>query len=345
MRWLRGQASDRGATAILVAITMVVLASFTALAIDGGALWSDKKQLQNGADAGSLAIAQSCAKGDCGAYTTTADEYAKANKLDANAAGEVTTLDTSAGTVTVRDFSTRSLWFAPVLGINTADVAAAATAKWRTMTSGTVLPLALSLCSFYQQSGTVMGDPGESGTEMVLYYKTSSSATTAITSDNASTMCVPPANMAANDVSGGFGWLGVDPITCEAAVSAGGTVPVSPGLAPPSCFDPTKLQNAIVQVPVFSDCNRATTGVDKGQCTNGNNGKYQIYGLASFLVTGYCFSPNTEEWNVGGNCTSAKDSPQGPRIVGKFVGFASLDSSSTNPPGPDMGTDQVALIQ
>ncbi|WP_232233112.1 Tad domain-containing protein, partial [Sedimentibacter sp. B4] len=48
--------------------------------MDLGGAYSEHQQLQNGADAGALAIAQSCALGDC---VDSSDKYAKANKLDA----------------------------------------------------------------------------------------------------------------------------------------------------------------------------------------------------------------------------------------------------------------------
>ena len=57
---------ERGAVAIIVALVMVVLLGFAAIAVDISAMWAEKRQLQNGADAGALAIAQDCAKGACG---------------------------------------------------------------------------------------------------------------------------------------------------------------------------------------------------------------------------------------------------------------------------------------
>ena len=54
---------ERGAAAVLVAFSMVVLLGFAALAVDVGAMYAEKTQLQNGADATALAIAGDCAKG------------------------------------------------------------------------------------------------------------------------------------------------------------------------------------------------------------------------------------------------------------------------------------------
>ena len=50
--------SDRGATAILIAISMLVLMGFAAIAIDSGVLFSDRRQQQSAADTGALAAIQ-----------------------------------------------------------------------------------------------------------------------------------------------------------------------------------------------------------------------------------------------------------------------------------------------
>ena len=70
---------ERGATAVVLALLMVVMVGFTALAVDVGALRWDQKQLQNGADAAALAVANDCAKGKCGDQQTTASGLANAN--------------------------------------------------------------------------------------------------------------------------------------------------------------------------------------------------------------------------------------------------------------------------
>jgi len=82
MRRLR---NEDGAVAVIVTILAVVLFAFGAFAIDISNLWSERRQLQNGADGASLAIAQSCAAGDCNAgegYQALAAQYADDNALD-----------------------------------------------------------------------------------------------------------------------------------------------------------------------------------------------------------------------------------------------------------------------
>ena len=74
---------DAGATIVFVAVILVALLALTAFAVDFGRMWEERRQLQNGADAAALAIAEDCARGLCdGSY----DEYATAEiYVDANA--------------------------------------------------------------------------------------------------------------------------------------------------------------------------------------------------------------------------------------------------------------------
>ena len=63
-RLIRGRGQERGAVAVIVALVvgMFVLTGVAALAIDAGSLYNQRRVVQNGADAASLALAQICAK-------------------------------------------------------------------------------------------------------------------------------------------------------------------------------------------------------------------------------------------------------------------------------------------
>ena len=81
---------DEGAVLITVALMMTVLLGVGALVIDLGALYVEKRELQNGADAAALAIAQGCAAGDCGAPGAIAQQYVNLNARDGvSGVGEV----------------------------------------------------------------------------------------------------------------------------------------------------------------------------------------------------------------------------------------------------------------
>jgi Flp pilus assembly protein TadG len=57
---------ERGAIGVVVALLMIPLMGFAAIAIDVSAMYAERPQLQNGADAAALAIAQDCAVDSCG---------------------------------------------------------------------------------------------------------------------------------------------------------------------------------------------------------------------------------------------------------------------------------------
>lgn len=289
-RLIRPASRQRGATAVIVAISMMAMLGFAAVAIDLGGAYSEHQQLQNGADAGALAIAQSCALGDC---VDSSDKYAKANKLDGQATGQVVGAITS--TVTVETSGVRKNWFGAVIGIPTSTLTARATAEWGWPSGGATLPLTFSWCAFYEATGG-WDDEGKplSDTEAAIHVIEKS--------------CTPPAH---NEVPGGFGWL--TGINCSATVLAGNWVLTDPGNdGSTSCkdFDWTTLQSKTVLVPIFDQF----TG-------SGSNAMYQIKGLAAFTITGYCFSQDAK-WNVT-KCPADK------QIKGHFSNYVDLSGDYT----------------
>ena len=76
---MRRMRDDSGAVAVIVAVLAVAVFGFAALAIDVGALYSERRQLQNGADAAALSVAQGCAEGACATAITDAQAYVTAN--------------------------------------------------------------------------------------------------------------------------------------------------------------------------------------------------------------------------------------------------------------------------
>jgi Flp pilus assembly protein TadG len=120
-------AEDQGAVAVIVALMMTVLLGFVAISVDVGSLYSERRQLQNGADAAALALA--CHRGTPTAMTTTATGYLTANVQDGRAAATVTTTTDGQVTVTAESRNAQGtaalpLSFAPALGIGSAVVSA-----------------------------------------------------------------------------------------------------------------------------------------------------------------------------------------------------------------------------
>jgi Flp pilus assembly protein TadG len=71
---------ERGAVGVLIGVLLGggVLLGIGALVIDVGFLYSDRASLQNGADAGAIAVAETCVAGTCD--TNLAQSYATANQ-------------------------------------------------------------------------------------------------------------------------------------------------------------------------------------------------------------------------------------------------------------------------
>ena len=76
----RADDRERGATAILVAVSLLVLIGFAAIAVDSGIAYADRRQQQSAADVGALAALQfakySLPTTNCGALSVLADRAA-----------------------------------------------------------------------------------------------------------------------------------------------------------------------------------------------------------------------------------------------------------------------------
>jgi Flp pilus assembly protein TadG len=273
---LRGSDPERGATAVVVALLLVPLLGFAAIAVDVGALYAERARLQTAADAAALAVARDCALGDCGDAQATATELVTANAGQAEA--DEPELGTNPSTVTVTGNSPMEHWFAPIIGHDATVVSATATVAWGAPGGGTAaLPLIFSECEWLAQTGG--GLPSTTVERTILFPKTSS---TGCTGSNG--LFVP----------GGFGWLTTGGGTCKATSKAGGNVDSEPGNNPSqgcTTGDFTALQGRTVLLPIFDRYG-----------SSGSNAWYHVKGYAAFHITGYYFAGQFD-WNspCGGN--------------------------------------------
>ncbi len=346
MRWLsrymenalpaEGKAdNERGAATIMVAGLMVVLLGFAALVVDVGALYFEKAQLQNGADAAALAIATDCAGGHCGNSTATGTQFADSNAND-NTSGAVVSFP-SGTTVKVvtnsQDTSGQSgfgLFFARALGIDSATVGATAEASWGAPSKATTLPWTASECVFKKylsptqlasltSTGSFSGDPIP--THILLRYDT-----------NAPTV---PGCAAQNGYQpGGFGWL-VTNSGCSTDISVNATVNGQPGNHFPNAATCNTVLAHIMDQPALIPLFSNATG-------NGSNARYTLIGFAAFKVTGYKFSGSGAVLDPAapgctGNCRG---------LQGYFERFVSLDEGMTvSGTTPNYGASVVTLIE
>ena len=278
MQWLsRRLRSERGASAVLIGILLVPLLGFVAIAVDVGALYAERAQLQNGADAAALAIAKDCQDGVCTDPAGAAALYTNGNANDGAANVLAPTISMADKTVTVID-STRvastnagaiSHPFARFIGVDSTTVGAAATAQWGGPGSGKVLALALSWCEFQESLAT-------SGNHVTVRTDTNK-----ICKHTPSEEVIP----------GGFGWLD-NSSACMATINLSLNLDANKqlwvgsdpgGSVSTDCKSKLEsLKGTTVLVPIY-DRVRGT----------GTNAEYRIFAFAGFTITGWNF-PSTK---------------------------------------------------
>jgi hypothetical protein len=142
---------DSGATAVIVAIAILVIVGMLSIAADGGLLWAKYRRIRTANDAAALAAAYSCATGE-GLASAEAEGSSIAA---ANVADAVPILSgdypqgcvVEGGRVTVFFGGEQGLMFGPAIGISSPrPVAAQATATWGGAgAAANVAPLMLSM--------------------------------------------------------------------------------------------------------------------------------------------------------------------------------------------------------
>lgn len=315
---MHGLRDDRGAVGVMLALLMVPLIGFAALGVDVAATAAERQQLQIGADAGALAIAQDCARNNCQIPAITAQSLAIANSNDGEATATVTNplLTPLTGQVTVRNVGMREHWFAPILGTDESSITTQATAGWGSPSGGTaILPLAFSLCEFNAQTGG--GLP--SGTiERTIFF-----------SKDSGTTCAGPSG---NLVPGGFGWLDVNSGSCNASSAIDQILMTSTGVSVPSgcsTADFKAVQDQTVLLPIFDLYGES-----------GSNAWYRVYGYAAFVITGYHFV-GQYSWSNDGICKGSNRC-----IQGYFTQFVELSNAFQYGPGaPRLGSNVVVLTE
>jgi Flp pilus assembly protein TadG len=324
---------ERGAVSVVVALLLVALLGFGAIAVDVGMLYAERTQLRNGADAAAVAIAQKCAKNasdpDCSTTSTLARGLANGNANDGLSNIKSTALDKANRTVTVTVGAQEagkapnmvSLFLARALGLNSTEVNAPSTVRWGSPVKGTVVfPITVSICQVRGQTDVM---------QLLRLHGT-----------GANPGCFYGPSGAA--VEGGFGGLKQDPGQCGAVIdiaksTAGGDTGNN---APPNCeatlngwaADMNAGKDVIVLLPIFN----AVTGT-------GTNAVFGLTTFAAFKIAGW------KVGNTGLPYTFRNRSPDVPAafeckepcrgIIGTFVKHVSLASGYTlGPVNPDGAT-------
>ena len=343
---------DRGSTAVILAVSMSAIFGIGAVVVDMGTLLQERRVLQNGADAGALAVAEQCGVGACGDALTTAATYADANADDDNTSVEEicgsgvdgvsacavapTSVPAGASYVQVTTITDDGaggdevpFGFARIFGLDGMSVRARAVAAWGGPSAlVSALPVTISQCEYnaYTSSGTDLEDPppytsGYPTPEAVIYLHDTTGASPC------------PSGGSGADLPGGFGWLETT-TGCEAISSIDDWFDDSTGRPPPTSCTATlmaALVGTVVALPIFDQTNGLT----------GTNGEYHMSGYAAFYVTGYSI---VGQYKVQSLVTGSYPcSGQASCISGFFVNAPAPVSGSIG--GPSMGVTVVALVE
>ncbi len=288
---------DEGAVMVMVVLLMTVLLGVGALVLDLGAAFVEKRQLQNGADAAALAVAQDCAGGDCALSAGRAQQYANLNAKDGAAAidlvcgvgpglpacppGSGVPAGASGATGWVRvSTSTRTsdggdeidFVLSPVMDAAAgATVHASAAAAWGALGRASILPIIFSVCEWQAMGGSISAGTFPIGTSYIYLHGVGG------TKEPGVTRCTD--SPSGQDLSGGFGFLANT--ACVTTVAVGSWVGVEPGNSLPKGCNPDEWLNQEVLIAIY-DQERGT----------GNGGEYHVAGFAGFRLTAYKFQGN-----------------------------------------------------
>jgi Flp pilus assembly protein TadG len=345
MRWLSratASVSDRvrnesGAVIVFVAVALVVLLGMTAFVIDFGRIWQERRELQAGATAGVLAVAEDCARDLCDlAYNelATAELYADANAIDGAASVFSIDLDLTDQAVQVvtatentEGGDTMDMLFAGIVGFGTITVGADAAAAWGTPLQAATLPLIISDCEWRKD------EPG---------WPDGGSATLPDSGANLSSYPMATINLHEGpfvpedlctiqpglDLPGGFGWIDTSG-ACVSEVSEEAWIGADPGSSPPTSCIPADFADLLgkpIAIPYFSE----TQG-------GGNISGYRATALAAFVIAGYDFGgPYTGGSVSCGPATSC--------LTGWFVNYVSNAGAPGDLGGEDRGFTVIKLI-
>jgi hypothetical protein len=282
---------ERGAVAVLTATFAVVTVVLAALVVDIGAMHDERRQLQNGADAAALGLAQyiaeTCQSGappcPVPVLNGIAADLARGNALDDAADHVVEKIDYSKKLVTVRTTTRTSdgtilpyQFGQAFTGESGKTLKATATATWSGIGKAPVIPLTIGLCEWVNATseGTVFGTPTR-----ILFHGEED--------------CDGGKKKSGADLPGGFGWVtdnDADTGDCNVTPSVGGVVNVDTGRrgTPGSC-DLTALLGKDVLVPIYDQ-----------KSGGGSVGTYVTYGFAQFHLTSYYFTNSDKGTSVPG---------------------------------------------
>lgn len=168
---LANPASDRGVASALIALLIAAFLGLSALVIDVGSAWEERRELVTATDAAALAAVQDYVAGSTGDCDLVAADYLSRNNPESALVDCVHTGPTSSrpGRVTVTASSRVEFTFAPIVGVNEHIVTSSTTTSYdeASIISGGLRPF--GLCIHGLAALTPAIDPGN-GVHYRIYY-------------------------------------------------------------------------------------------------------------------------------------------------------------------------------
>lgn len=349
---------DRGAIGVLVAVLIGggVLLGMGAMVIDVGRLYQNRAELQNGADAGALAVAKACVQATANCTTANAQSLAGgyASQNASQLTGDTAGVDQPCGYggpgagLGGCTGGTGALYSCPQdpVGVNYVDV------NTHTQLPGnsTLLPpvfaellLGKSGYAGSEVKACAQAEWGPATSASTLGFTVSACQWSSQTSGGSSFgtevallikgNAKPCAGPGGQNMPGGFGWLSPDS-NCMVAVDLTSNSTLSdPGNnVPPPCKTVIQ-QDAASATTVFIPVFDSTGG-------NGSKATYHLVGLSAFVLNGYQnlpgVHPDLVPAGMSGSCGNS------PCLFGQFTqGLVPLTNSIGG--GTDYGASAIKL--
>ena len=352
---------DRGAVAVLVAILLGggVLLGMAALVVDVGQLYVERAQLQNGADAGALAVAKTCVHGPGPCTPGAAQLYANLNSADGTSAVNLVCGSANLGACPASTGKIYDCPPAPMPGINYVDVhtgtltasgstllppsfartllgqknyrgstdLACAQAEWGPPSAASGQALTFSACEWDQatKNGTLFAPPPPYPPNPPP--QPSADRVLKLHTAAGGGCTTEPAGA---DGPGLFGWTADPNSTCTTPIingAFGGNTGGNASLACQQVMAADQANRTVVFLPIY-------VSVSGSQASE----TYTLKGFAAFVITGYNLPGFTaSDWlNAANNCKGSTKC-----INGYFIHVLVPKPGPIG--GPDLGADTIRL--
>jgi Flp pilus assembly protein TadG len=345
---------EHGAVAVLFAVSLVVLIGATAFTVDFGTMHLQRRQHQNSADAGALAIAQDCGRGQCpGNADARATEYTASNEAanadPGNFGASISEAEfPTAGTVRVTVSGDNEPIFRGVLQQADREISATATAVWGTPSSlVSIIPIAFSICEYEYLAGVDVNGVPQNLAEPPFppYPNLSLEREFRIKSSNWEAAGIPcDRGPAAHIAPGSWGWLEPNSTNpCRVSTEVGTRVRGDTGNNAVCKNDWDSYLGQVVYIPIYGKACRNQFGTCD-EDPKGSNIWFEIEGYVGFYLSGFGAPSIGQKGSIipGSTLSCKGGAGQDPCLLGFFT--SGLIPADQLPPGAIIPGDMSGAV-